>query len=149
MNTGSFRKLLYLGVLAGSLSGCALVPHIESDTQGVGSSEVGKVIASGVFLSTTTLERYVTELLHRQHVFEGGNSVERLQAVGFTCVQPKECIYVGSIRSKLIMTDGSVLPGNDQTDNFTVIVSLSDIGHKVTISKTITFNNGQHRAQRL
>lgn len=149
MNAFFFEKLLYPSLLAVTLSGCALEPHIEVDTRAVGQSEVGKVIASGAFLDNKTLETRVTELLRLYDVSGNDESVDRLQRLGFSCARPQECFYVGSIRSKLVMSDGSILPGNDQTDRFTVIVRLGDTGQRIEVLKTTIFNNGPHEIQRL
>lgn len=149
MNTFSFKNIFYASLIALTFSGCALEPHIEVDTRAAGQSEVGKVIASGAFLDTKRLENRITELLRLHHVFDNDESVDRLQGLGFTCAQLRECVYVGNIRSKLVMTDGSILPGNDQTNRFTVVVHLGEVAERVEVSRTTVFNNGRHENQRL
>lgn len=144
MNDFCFKKILSRICIVAPLSGCALAPYIAVDASGTGQSELGKIVAKESLFGAATMEHSITKMIQSNHILESGNPIAGLEKAGFSCPTHQECVYEGTVRSKLVMTDGSVLPGNDQTRRYKVTVRVDGATAKVTVTQSTEFNNGQH-----
>ncbi|MYM88458.1 hypothetical protein GTP91_14910 [Rugamonas sp. FT82W] len=130
--------ILAIGFAA--LAGCALEPRIVSDFNGLGTSEVARVIAKNFLNSQQKVEKDLMDLVNQPDILDSDEKPKKLTKLGFSCpaLNQPSCIYTGQLNFRLLMPSGSVDPKNNVTKSYSIIVDYSKkpIAAKLVVETT-------------
>lgn len=134
------RALILLFLPTVFLSACSLAPVAKVEFAALGEGIIAKEIKSQFYNSDKLLEEGLARFIAKVPMLDKEAAKLEFSKLGMHCaVRQPICTYTAAIPHRLQMSDGTILPGNDQVKTIGIFVEVSKpeyvIEVKITNSK--------------
>ncbi|KQW90141.1 hypothetical protein ASC94_20600 [Massilia sp. Root418] len=120
-----------------AIFGCAAHPRVEVDLAGIGSSEIGKIIERNFGNSNDSVKGKINELIYSKKIATASDKKLALEEIGLRCEFAPLCTYHATAKSKLINSDGTVLPSNKLIHTYDITADYSSETIKSAVSVVV------------